>query len=272
MTDKHIEEALFRIFDIIASEDSDLSEKKITDVIENLAALKDNIYLHNPEEFNLFIVCKLEKILSIIAKSFYENPIDTILDKNKPNFIFKKYGFLKNNISKLCEERTGSVCSSDKARYIINMYLEYSLTGVIPKDDFLEEHYWIPKFGCNSEWIDFCDGLYQMYYGNPRHYFSSYKVLIESEIRLFKHVLHNWYIRLVNGDVIKLMETWDDSDTNPLYSDIYDKGDYYLIKKSCFKETTYTCADDTDMILKRFYKVPKTDILDIYKISEEKFI
>lgn len=42
MTDKHIEEALFRIFDIIASEDSDLSEKKITDVIKNLAALKIN--------------------------------------------------------------------------------------------------------------------------------------------------------------------------------------------------------------------------------------
>lgn len=29
MTDKYIEEALFRIFDIIASEDSDLSEKRL---------------------------------------------------------------------------------------------------------------------------------------------------------------------------------------------------------------------------------------------------
>lgn len=182
------------------------------------------------------------------------------------------YDFLEHNIRELCVLREGSGCCADKSRYILKMYLGYSLAGETPEFNPDIEHYWMPKFGTNQEWINLCDGLYHLYYGRVDQYVKSYHALIQAEIRKYKHILHTWYIRFKDGETVKFDTTWDDKQDNPLGNEYFDKGDYYIIYKKYVENRGYEIYEDEELLFNHNCKVPKSDIDKIYKISEEKMI
>lgn len=243
------------------------SQKLIQDSLEKLK--ESGFNFSKPEDFNSHLVYKLIRGVNEIAKTMHEAPLKEIKDTNKPNFIYLHYDFLESSIRELCVLRGGHTCCADKSRYILEMYLDYSLTGNIPEFDPSIEHYWIPKFGTYQEWIDLCDGLYKLYYGKTEQYFKSYNTLIQAEKRKYKHILHTWYIKFKDGKCVKVHTTWDERQENPLNDECFDKGDYYVVYRKHVKDRNYEVYEDEDFLTNHYCKVPKTDIDEIYKISEE---
>lgn len=238
-----------------------------------LANLEESEYkIDGPEDFNCFIMYKVNNGLKAITRTMHEAPGEEIKDKSKADFIFINYGFLERNIRELCTLREGSACCADKSRHILNMYLEYALHGTMPNFDPTIEHYWTPNFGDNEMWINLCNGLYRLYYGYTEEYFKAYNSLIQCEIRRFKHILHRWFIEYINGEVVQFTTSWDDSTNNPLKTD--KEGDYYIINKKytgSIETEPYNAADEEFKFLyKDCVKVHKDKIARIYYEDEER--
>lgn len=263
------EEALNHIFNVISNEQEKKSKKTVQNVLDDLSAA--GIEKLNPEEFNLRIGHKVDRGLYELAKALSSTPNSNIENKNKPIFIYLHYDFLEKNIRQLCINREGHACCADKSREIIRMYRKYSLTGEIKVFNPDEENYYTPNFGTNQNWIDYCDGLYDLYYGKTEKYIKAYNTLLHAEIRKYKHILHRWYIEFNDGETIELTTSWDDDISNPLDNDCFDKGDYYIGYKKLFKHRGFEpCIDDEDTITSNhFCKIPKSTIKQIYKKSEE---
>lgn len=269
MNKEKIEECLTGLFNSMVATERSEFQKLIKDALEKLN--QSGFKLSDPEHFNLYVVYKLNKGVKEIAKTMHDAPVKEIKDTNKPNFIYLHYDFLEHNIRELCVLREGSSCCADKSRSILGMYLSYSLTGKILEFNPDVEHYWIPKFGNYEQWVKLCDGLYSLYYGKTQEYFKAYNDLIQVEIRRYKHILHTWYIRFKDGEVIKFNNTWDDKQENPLNNEYFDKGDYYVVYEKYVKNRNYESYENDDFI-RNYCKVPKADIDEIYKVSEEKMV
>ncbi|WP_286078095.1 hypothetical protein [Thomasclavelia cocleata] len=219
----------------------------------------------NPDIFNTMFMFPLEQLLELVTKSLHAEKKENVKDTYKPQFIFMYYGFLKSNIEKLIEKkRKTSSCVADVSRTILSMYLNYSLTGEIPKTN-KEEHFYLPKFGENEDWINFCDGLYKLFYGNNELYLTSYSKLISSEIRKYPHIKYSLVAKMVTGEEIVVEERFDNSDIK-----CEEFEDCFIISKRAFpKKKDYLLATHLGDILNRFYyKVPKCDVLD-FSIKEE---
>lgn len=262
-------ECIESLLNAMVSTEKSESQKLIKDALEKLN--QSGLKVSNPEHFNLHLVCKLNKGVKEIANTMHEAPSEGIKDTHRPNFIYLRYDFLENNIRELCVLREGSSCCADKSRSILKMYLKYSLTGEIPEFNPNEEHYYIPKFGDYKQWMALCDGLYSLHYGHAEKYFLAYSALIQAEIRKYKHILHTWYIKFKDGEVVNFTHSWDEKQENPLNDECFDKGDYYIIYKNYVKDRNYEAYEDEDFV-RNYCKVPKSDIAEIYKISEEKMV
>lgn len=237
-------------------------------------AKESKVKINDPENFDCFINHKMKKGIELLASTLHEPSI--CKDKNKPNFIYVNYSFLESHIRNLCELREGSVCCTDKSRHIIEMYLEYAVTGQIPLFNPYVEKYWVPKFGDNEMWIKYCDSLYRLYYGHIKEYLEGYTSLMKCKIRKYKHILHNWYMEFNDGEIIEFGYSWDDEDKSPLEG-AADLGEFYLVSKIKVKnrkyEVFFSKNEEEQMICGDFYvKVPKKDIKRVYKESEERFV
>lgn len=222
----------------------------------------------NPDIFNTMFMFPLEEVLNAIAQGLQEGEMGKVVDTYRPQFAFVHYQFLEANIIALIKKRTGDACSSDKTRHILSMYLKYSLTGNIPETDY-EEHYWLPKFGENKEWIDFCNGLYHLYFGNPDKYFTSYKALLEAGIRKYPHILYTLYASLKDGREVKLYSRYDNEDF------FMEKQDgYYNLPKNAFKDKEkWEDAKTQDPFFnKMHYQVPEEDVLAFRTDSQRKMV
>ena len=263
------EEVLNHIFNVITNEEKVASEKAIQSIVNELSA--ENIKEMNPEEFNWRIGDKVNNRLYEIARVLSSTPNQNIKNKDKPIFIYVNYDFLEENIRNLCIKREGHSCCADKSREIIRMYMEYCLTEKVRLFNPNEEHYYTPNFGTNDDWINYCDGLYELYYGKPEKYIKTYYTLLQSEIRKYKHILHKWYIEFKDGEIIKFTNSWDDNISNPLENDYFDKGDFFIGNKKIFKHKGFEDYDNNKdrIINNQFCKIPKSTIKQIYKKSEE---
>jgi hypothetical protein len=256
------------LFDALTAESQNEATLMFEKTINQLKESKNKI--DDPESFDCFINYKLNKGIALLANTLHEPSI--CKDKGKPNFIYANYSFLEGHIRNLCEIREGSACCADKSRYILKMYLEYSITGEIPEFDPNVEKYWIPNFGDNEMWIKYCDSLYRLYYGHAEEYFKAYSDLALCEIRKFKHILHKWFIEYINGEVIEFTTSWDKRTENPLKMD--KEGDYYIINKR-YTGTVETEPYDTKdeefaFIYRHCVKVHKDKIVKIYHKDEER--
>lgn len=261
-----LEECLKGLLNSMITNERKEAQKLVEGALEKLK--QSEIDVSNPEYFHIYLIHKLNKGIKAIADTIHDTPLKEVGDTYKPNFIYLHYDFLEHNIRELCILREGSCCCADKSRSILEIYLEYSLTNKIPEFDANKENYWIPKFGTYQEWINLCDGLYELYYGKTETYLRAYQTLIQTEIRRYKHVLHTWYIEFRDGENVKFDDTWDDKQENPLSNEYFDKGDYYVVHKRYVKNRNYEPYED-EGIKWNYCKVPKTDIEKVYKISEE---
>lgn len=269
--DNEIKQGIIGLFNTLNAESEKEAKNMFNETIEHIKKGKVNI--NNPENFECFINYKLRKGTKLLVSMLHEPSV--CKDKNKPNFIYANYGFLENHIRNLCTLREDSACCADKSRYILKMYLKYSITGEIPIFNPNVEEYWIPNFGDNQMWINYCDSLYELYYGYVKNYLKAYNSLIQCEIRKFKHILHRWYMELNDGQIIEFDHRWDDDTENPL--DYADKGDYYIMHKRKVKNKKFDIYEPTDeeknFLCRKFYvKIPKSKIKQIYKKSEEKMV
>lgn len=255
-----LKEVITCLFNAAAAEDEKMAQK----ILSNLRDIK---YMkeRNPENFDLFIGANIRKVLKTLIKE----SISSCNDFNKVSFIFLQYSFLESNIEKLIVQKEGHGCCADKARFIIRMYLRYAIDNTIPEFNAEEEHYWLPKTGTYEQWIQFCDGLYFLYYGSTEKYLLAYKTLIEAEKRLYKHTLHKWYMKFKDGEVIEIGNSWDKDVSNPLEDEDHDKGEYYLVSEKYVKHRNYAITQREDLPILRYCIVPKADVEEIYKVSEE---
>lgn len=244
------------------------NEEKYGAIVTNmLKAINDSPYdFEKPDIFNTMIAFPLEEIMDNVVKNLHKQQNEEVEDKFKPQFIFLHYQFLSSNIEKFIEKRMeSSSCVVDKSRYILKMYLDYSLTGEIPETD-LEEHYWIPRFGTNEDWMAFCDGLYKLFYGNNDLYLTSYEKLLNEEIRRYPHTKYVLSAKFCDGNKRIVEQTYDKPVLLPPVKD-----EYYIISKLAFSEKMrYDDAEDGDEYFGRFfYKVPKNEILGFEALTEE---
>ncbi|NCI19831.1 hypothetical protein EJM73_09345 [Clostridium botulinum] len=270
--DNEMTKCLTSLFDALNAKSEEETINIFGEAINH--AKESKVKINNPEYFDCFINYRLKKGIKLLASTLHEPSI--CKDKNKPNFIYANYSFLENHIRNLCELREGSACCADKSRYILDMYLKYSITGKIPSFNPNVEKYWIPNFGDNEMWINYCDSLCRLYYGYTEEYLKAYNSLFQCEIRKFKHTLHKWYMEFNDGETIEFDHCWDDEDQNPLES-YADKGDFYTMHKQKVKGKNfdiYEPEDEEEKMLYRSYyvKIPKSEIKQIYKRSEERMV
>ena len=266
MNKNKLGEAIEAISNCFTSKSEQEANKRITEALKFLN--ESNYKIKTPEDFNCFIGFKVNNCMEAIAKTLHAAP--AIKNTHLADFIFVNYDFLEHNIEKLCILREGSGCCADKSRHIINMFLQYSIDGVVPEFDSTVEQYWIPNFGDNQMWIDLCNGLYRLYYGHTEEYFKAYRALIECDIRKFKHIKHDWYIKFKDGKEVKYTNTWDKNTENPLKMDTHK--DCYIIRKSTIGECDYPAYDPKDEEFAFLYRgyvcVPKEDV-EIYSVDTE---
>ena len=237
-------------------------------------AKESKVDISNPERFDCFINHKIKEGIEVLASTLHEPSV--CKDKYKPNFIYVNYSFLEKHIRNICILREGSSCCADKSRYILRMYLEYSKNGKIPDFNPNVEKYWVPNFGDNQMWINYCDSLYKLFYGYTDEYFKAYNTLIQCKIRKFKHILHRWYIEFNDGETIEFEQSWDDDNKSPL-KDYDDKGEFYILHKTKVRdkgfETYEPLDEEEEFLFRKFYvKIPKTEIKQIYNKSEERMV
>lgn len=274
-TKNELSKTIKSIFDAIINNQEKENESIVNNIIKNNDSLKIDL-LNNPENFSCFISHKMNNILSYLVNQNNLNVNHITLsnnNKNKYAFVFTQYNFLANNIEHLCSLREKGGCDCDKSRYIIDMYLQFIISDNIPETKKEKDNYWIPNFGNNKEWIEFCDSLYDLFYGYPEKYFAIYKKLLTCKIRKYKHTLHHWFIEMKTGDKIEYAQTWDTDIKNPLDNDIYNKENCYLVLKKYCKNKKFAEINNSERnmyeLLNSYYKIPKTDIDKIYKESEE---
>lgn len=262
-----IKAVITNLFDSIQTENNNTISQLLG---ESVLHLQNSKYkLNDPENFYLFVGTRMDDAIDYIASNLHEP--SSCKDTHKPDFIYRNYGFLERNIQKFYEFKNGSgSCGADISRYILKMYLNYAITGVIPTEDLKKDEYWKPKFGSNQLWMTFCDSLYRMYYGHTKEYFMAYNELLSCESTKFPYTMHHWYVEFIDGYVIELNNTWDDNIKCPL--DHFDKGDFYLINKYHLQKKTYKDyipEEKERYICSDYAEVPKTEIKRIFMESEE---
>lgn len=257
-------------------------EKAITEVIKKLCEnIKDenrevvseivsilegtNYDFKNPETFYVVLMFQIHQIMDSVAEIFHELSSDNY----KVNFIFTNYNFLESNIEKLIEEKTGtSMYVADKSRHIISLYLKYLLTEEIPEDEFRDD-YWLVNFGTNKQWMEFCNSLYKLYYGNPKEYFNVYNILLKEEIRKYEKTLYSLIFVMNDEEEVLVDQRFDKEPELPETI-----SDCYIIRKTSFKnKKDYNEPKSLGGFLNKFYYlVPTSDIYKTIIKSEKIFV
>lgn len=155
------------LMDSTNKEVDELYGKQIEEIVAKNKNLKD------PEMFDLFVQYPLDNALRVLVTK-----INSSENAHKIYAIYKHYGFLNTNISKLITIKEGMACSVDKSRWLIDSYLKYAEAGTLP-DMFIDDKcYWKPEFGTAEQWMEFCEGLLDLQHGRPQRYLHSLQGLM----------------------------------------------------------------------------------------------
>lgn len=176
LSDKEIEKGLNAIFESIFISEKKKAEDLYGELVGKLID-KHGDYVKDAEHFDILVNYGIEQVLELYIQRLLGSEIN---EDNvwKLLFFYKQYSFLENNITKLIVKKEGSPCSADKSRWILRSYREYIISGNLPNMEIGERCYWKPRFGTAQEWMDFCEALELLHYGNPEKYFVSIKALI----------------------------------------------------------------------------------------------
>ena len=148
------------------------------------ASLQDNPLLQDaqsfarngqPERFRYALPYPLERVVDGLLQT-------VLTGKREAHFILKQYQFLNANFQKVIERREGMSCCADKSRTILNRLLQYYLTGKeVVFDPSVQYTFGHPTtvFTTHREIVEFFEGLYGLYSGNPEGYLKALKSALE---------------------------------------------------------------------------------------------
>lgn len=268
---KDFEKTISAIFSALGEKEDRELDTLVSKALEY--AKDSNIDISNPEHFDLFVGQQIYRTLDLTARKLHEKP--TTKNRYKADFVYTQYDFLSSHIETLCDLKEGSTCRADKSRFIIEMFLNYSINGTIPDFNPDAENYWIPKFGDYKMWMNYCDSLYELYRGRPENYIKSYKQLLDSEKRTYKHLSRLWYAKFKNGEIVNIGNTWDDNLELPIEK-IDEKNIYILHKRRAPKgydlQQHKSEEDDDCFFSKNYLQVPFDIVEDIYYETEEVYV
>lgn len=244
----------------------DVLEKIVKSIYDNEKAGIDEIVsalpldlerYRDPERFYLFLQFDMNNVSKAIAEKLFKG-----VHQDKLDLLCVHYDFFEKHIEKLLISRIGISSSRDRSRHILSLYKNFLTDGTYKEEDFSEEHYWIPTFGTYMDWMNFCDSLYDLYYGNPDKYLISLKVLLNANIRKYPHTRYSWHMELKDGNSFKYQSRIDDT-SNPFRT----TEEHYLIPKRFLPHSSYKICEETyiDYLL----MVPKEDVKNVYCETEE---
>ncbi len=127
------------------------------------------------EQFHYRLPYRLERVV--------DGLLQTVLPgKREAHFILQRYTFLNSHFKNIVKHREGMSCCADKSRTILHRLLQYHLTGkeVVfdPNEQYTFAHP-TTVFTTHLEIVEFFDGLYGLYYGNPEGYLKALKTTLE---------------------------------------------------------------------------------------------
>ena len=265
--ENEIIEVLNRLFSNIEKENDKLNERYLKDLIEEIKKLPYE--LNDPDVFNTIVMFKIDSASEYVVKNIISDNISSDVDMDKLIFLYTNYDFLSYNIRSLISSKCGLSCIGDQVSFILDCYRYMLLNKKDGSLNFEDEHYTHPKFGTYKNWMDFCNGLYELHYGRPNNYRVTYDILYQSPIRQFKHIQHDWFFNLKNGKCKKylLETTFDDDIQNPLEKT---PEDYILVsKKNLGSDCNIFDRSDSFPFLR---KISKENIGLVWKISKEVYL
>lgn len=266
-----ITDIIERLMDSFDKSNKDAYAKLIVRTVSDLT--ETGYDMKDPDVFSTILVFQQNNVMELVAEEFHE-PCKKKENQHKANFVFTHYDFLENHIRKLIENRCGSGCVADRCRTIIREYLKWLISGELNEFNPEIECYWIPKFGIYSDWFKYCDSLYELYHGRLQNYLEIYNKLLTCEIRRYKHLQHNWFLKLNDAEPFKFTTTYDRHTENPLDA-YYTQNDMYLIQKRVIPKDLYErfsepAANERQMRLLK--AIPIHEVEKIYYETEEIYI
>lgn len=264
-------------------------EKEISNVIEAIltqnaeknaaavSALKNSINqspynFHDPNVYDTVLMYPIRQMTGAVADNYLGFKDKT----GKAAFIYLNYDFVESNISKLMQKRTGFSASVDKSRTVISTYLKYLSHPEEELPDFCKDHYWLPKFGSAKEWIEYCDSLINLYYGEPERYLETYRTLLKADIRKFKRTLYEWYLVLNTGEEFSIdYRIIDDEIRDPLKESSNWAGELFMVVARRIPESARSICKklpENSIYSGIFIGIPKDKIKKTYFIKKEVFV
>lgn len=193
ITEKEFDKKMSIIFERILDEKERETEEIFGEMIEEIIRTKGE-YIDGPENFNMFISHSLDDSLDLfLDKTGVGLELKPEI-RHKLYFLYKSYSFMENNIRNIIIKREKSSCCADKSRFILRSYERFLKTEKMP-DMNIGDSYWIPHFGEGKEWMEFCDSLIELYYGNPDNYVMNLgKLLKTPEDSFIKNIIDEYML------------------------------------------------------------------------------
>lgn len=148
------------------------------------ASLKDHPLLQDAqtfardgqaEQFHYSLPYRLEGVVDGLLQT-------AIPRKREAHFILMQYRFLNTHFKNILQRGEGMSCCADKSRTILDRLLQYYLTGkeivFDPNEKYTFGHP-TTVFTTHQEIVEFFEGLYGLYYGNPEGYLKALKTTLE---------------------------------------------------------------------------------------------
>lgn len=240
-------------------------------IFKTVSDLRETGYdMKDPDVFNTILAFKQDNLMELIVEELHE-PCKNKENQHKANFVFTHYSFLENHIRKLIESRSGSCFVADISHSIIKKYLEWLISGKMDEIHIEIESFWVPKFGMYTDWFIYCDALYELYYGLTEHYLVAYENLLKCEIRKYKHLQHDWFMKLVDAEPFQFNTTYDDYVKNPLNGYCTLNNTYLIRKKVIPKDLigrfSEPASNERHMTLLK--TIPIAEVEEVYYKTKE---
>lgn len=144
-------------------------EQEEIDLFKQIIKTSEIDNLKGYEDFYYSVIYPFDKFVNGFIKSKIANNNDVV-------FIIKNQKYIKNNYTRIIEQKEGVQCVADKSRTIIKSLLNYYKNGEEISFDYDQEYtFHLPKevFKTHDHIIKFYKGLKSLWYGDNRKYLEA---------------------------------------------------------------------------------------------------
>lgn len=179
INEENIAKAFSDIFNNLLEEDKRKTKNLYGELVENL--IKENKdSIKNADDFNVLVNYQIKKVLEYYLYELFKDEIQNNSNVYSILFLYINYGFLERNIKNVIIVKEGNCCCADKTKWVLESYEKFLVDGTLPNMTQEEGCYWKPSFGESQEWMNFCQGLKKLHYGEPNEYLIALSSLIKS--------------------------------------------------------------------------------------------